>query len=37
IRLVFRESGSPVLNKALADTGRLLLVYSLVFSIGWLL
>ena len=35
IRLVFRESGTPVLNKALGETGKLLLIYSILFSIGW--
>ncbi len=37
IKLVFRESGSPVLNKALGDTGRLLLIYSILFSLGWVI
>jgi 1,4-dihydroxy-2-naphthoate octaprenyltransferase len=36
IRIVFTKVGA-VLNDALADTGKLLLVYSLLFSIGWLL
>lgn len=37
IRTVFRESGSPVLNGVLADTGKLLLLYSVAFSVGWVL
>lgn len=37
IKMVFQESGSPVLNRALADTGKFLLLYSLLFSIGWLI
>jgi 1,4-dihydroxy-2-naphthoate octaprenyltransferase len=36
IRTVLRQSGR-ILNNALAATGRLLLLYSLLFSIGWLL
>lgn len=37
IRTVFLESGSPVLNEVLARTGKMLLIYSIVFSIGWVL
>ena len=37
IKTVFRTSGSPLLNQVLADTGKMLFVYSVVFSIGWLL
>lgn len=37
IRTVFRESGSPVLNEALARTGKMLLIYSILFSIGWVM
>ncbi len=37
IRRVFTLSGSPELNRVLADTGKLLLIYSLLFSIGWLI
>lgn len=37
IRTVFRESGSPVLNEVLARTGKMLLIYSIVFSIGWII
>lgn len=36
IRTVFRESGGPVLNEALARTGKMLLIYSVLFSIGWI-
>jgi 1,4-dihydroxy-2-naphthoate octaprenyltransferase len=36
IRTVFRESGSPVLNEVLARTGKMLLIYSILFSIGWI-
>jgi len=35
-RRVFRETG-PALNACLASTGKLLLVLSLLFSLGWLL
>ena len=37
IRTVFRESGSPVLNETLARTGKMLLLYSILFSIGWVM
>ncbi|MDF1544847.1 MAG: 1,4-dihydroxy-2-naphthoate polyprenyltransferase [bacterium] len=37
IRAVFRLSDSPQLNEVLASTGKLLLLYSLLFSLGWLL
>ena len=37
IKTVFRESSSPKLNDTLALTGQLLLLYSIIFSIGWLL
>ncbi len=37
IRIVFRESGSPLLNRVLADTGKMLLIYSIIFSIGWII
>jgi len=36
VRTVFNEHG-PVLNRVLADTGKLLLLYSILFSVGWLL
>jgi 1,4-dihydroxy-2-naphthoate octaprenyltransferase len=35
VKRVFTEEGRE-LNKALASTGRLLLIYSLLFSFGWL-
>jgi len=34
---VLRETDGPVLNGALAATGRLMLLYGLLFTIGWLL
>jgi len=37
IKSVFRKSDGLVLNNALAATGKLLLLYSILFSIGWLL
>ncbi len=37
VRTVFTATDGPTLNKTLADTGRLLLLYSLLFSIGWLI
>lgn len=36
IKKVFTHEG-PILNEVLATTGKLLLLYSLIFSIGWLL
>ncbi len=36
IRAVFSKSDGPSLNCVLADTGLLLLFYSLLFSFGWL-
>ena len=36
VRRVFRETG-PALNACLASTGKLLLIFSVLFSIGWLL
>ncbi len=35
VRTIFNENG-PVLNRVLADTGKILLWYSIVFSVGWL-
>lgn len=35
IKTVFTEEGKP-LNDALASTGRLLLIYSVIFCFGWL-
>ena len=37
IRTVFTETEGPPLNRALGLTGRLLLVFSLLFSLGWIL
>jgi 1,4-dihydroxy-2-naphthoate octaprenyltransferase len=37
IRTVFTSREGPALNNVLAATGKLLLLYSVVFSIGWLL
>ena len=34
---ILTQSDGPSLNHALAHTGRLLLIYSLIFSIGWIL
>ena len=34
---VFREEPGPLFNMVLANTGRLLFVYSILFSIGWIL
>jgi hypothetical protein len=37
VKAVFTHLDGTGLNKVLADTGRLLMVYSALFSIGWLL
>lgn len=37
IKTVCEKSDGPSLNKALAQTGKLLMVYSLIFSLGWVL
>ena len=37
IRFIYREKPSRVYNKILATTGQLLFLFSVVFSIGWLL
>ncbi len=37
IKTVLTTSDGPALNKALAMTGCLLMIYSLIFSIGWVL
>jgi 1,4-dihydroxy-2-naphthoate octaprenyltransferase len=37
ITRVFREEPGPVFNLILANTGRLLFIYSILFSIGWVL
>jgi 1,4-dihydroxy-2-naphthoate octaprenyltransferase len=34
---VFSKTDGPSLNNALAQTGKLLLIYGILFSIGWLL
>jgi 1,4-dihydroxy-2-naphthoate octaprenyltransferase len=36
IRRVFSESGGTGLNPALGQTARLLMIYSIIFSIGWI-
>jgi len=36
LRTVFTKWDGPSLNKALASTGQLLLIYSLIFSVGWI-
>ena len=35
--IVYSRTDGPSLNLALADTGKLLLVYSVLFSLGWIL
>jgi len=37
IRKVFTSRDGEVLNKVLADTGKLLLLYSVLFAVGWIL
>lgn len=37
LKAVFSQTGGPALNNALADTGKLLLIYGILFSIGWVL
>ncbi len=37
IKTMFRHDGGIILNDVLAGTGKLLLIYSLIFSAGWLL
>jgi 1,4-dihydroxy-2-naphthoate octaprenyltransferase len=37
IRTVFTSVDGPALNNTLANTGRLLLLYSVIFSLGWIL
>jgi len=37
IKIVLTKSDGPQLNEALAFTGRLLLIHSIFFSIGWIL
>lgn len=36
-RIIFSEVPGPVYNRVLAQTGKLLFFYSIVFSFGWLL
>ncbi len=37
IKTVLSDTTGPVLNKTLANTGKLLLLYSVAFSIGWVM
>lgn len=37
IKVVLTKSDGPSLNNALATTGKLLMIYSVMFSIGWVL
>ena len=37
VAVVFRESDGMTLNQVLADTGKILLLYSVLFSLGWIL
>ncbi len=37
IKTMFRHEGGVILNDVLAGTGKLMLIYSLIFSVGWLL
>ena len=37
IKTVFTSVDGPALNNTLASTGRLLLLYSVIFSVGWVL
>lgn len=37
IKNVLTKTGGPALNSVLADTGKLMLIYSVVFSLGWIL
>jgi len=37
IKTIFSKIDGPALNKALADTGKLLLLYSALFSVGWII
>jgi len=37
IKRVFSETGGLTLNNVLGSTGKLLLLYSVIFSVGWLL
>jgi len=37
VKTVFTSSEGPALNGVLAKTGGLLLIYSFLFSVGWIL
>jgi 1,4-dihydroxy-2-naphthoate octaprenyltransferase len=37
IMTVFNKTDGPTLNNVLATTGKLLLLYSVIFSVGWLI
>ena len=37
IRILYREQPGRIYNSVLAQTGKVLLVYSILFSIGWIL
>jgi 1,4-dihydroxy-2-naphthoate octaprenyltransferase len=37
IRTIYEQKPGKIFNQVLATTGRLLLLYSLLFSIGWIL
>jgi len=37
VKKIFTQTDGNILNNALAATGKLLLIFSLIFSIGWLL
>jgi 1,4-dihydroxy-2-naphthoate octaprenyltransferase len=37
IRIIFVKQPGKIFNKVLATTGKLLLIYSIIFSIGWIL
>jgi len=37
VKTVFGKTDGPALNNVLATTGKLLLLYSVIFSVGWLI
>ena len=37
VKTVFQKNAGSALNKVLADTGKLLIIFSLIFSVGWIL
>ncbi len=37
VRIIFKEKPSRFYNRVLADTGKLIFLYSLLFSMGWIL